>query len=113
MLNLHPNISRRADEERSRERLDQLACDLQCEPSCFIGWRARGPSCLSGRQVAQAVWLRRCACVHVSVCMCLLGRKKLEKQRVKMCGCWSVGRQGFMTKNCEDEEEMAIQYVCD
>lgn len=33
--------------------------------------------------------------------------KNLEKQRVKMCGCW-----GFMTEDCEDEGWMAVTYVC-
>lgn len=91
-------------------RLDQLACDLLCEPSCLIGWRAAGPSCLPGRQVAQAVWLRRCVWVYVCV---YEGGKNLEKQRVKMCGCWECweGRV-FMTANCEDIEGMAFQCLC-
>lgn len=33
--------------------------------------------------------------------------KNLEKQRVKMCGCW-----GFMTEDCEDKGWMAVTYVC-
>ena len=48
-------------------------------------------------------------------CVCLWGRvgaKNLEKQRVKMCGCLSLERGGFMTANCEEEDGLAFCYMC-
>lgn len=37
-----------------------------------------------------------------------MGGKNLEQRRVKTCGCLGVGREGFMTENCEDDEETAF-----